>query len=230
MRTSSRRRLDFVQPKADCNNFRNGFLGLPKGPTTSPCSEYASSPHNLWGLNYFIRILYMAECCTEAIVLDKEDLGEIDSRVFLFTKALGKVVAKVKSARKITSKLSPHLEPLNLVSIRLVEKNGFQAADALMEKKFPRTDMGLSVLNLVNQLSGENQPDQQLWQVLINNLGSPAKNLKTEILSILGFDPEFASCRDCNAVKPSYFFMPDSEYVCQKCVNRIGFKGMVNIC
>ena len=45
----------------------------------------------------------MLEIATEAIVLDKEDLGEYDSRVFLYTKEFGKVGAKATSLRKITS-------------------------------------------------------------------------------------------------------------------------------
>ena len=65
----------------------------------------------------------MQEHFTEALVLDKEILGELDYRVFLYTQQLGKIAAKVRSGRRITSKLAPHLEPLNFIQARLIEKN-----------------------------------------------------------------------------------------------------------
>ena len=64
----------------------------------------------------------MLELVTEAIVLDKEDVGEQDSRVFLYTKDFGKIGAKATSLRKITSKLAAHLEPLNYATVRLVSR------------------------------------------------------------------------------------------------------------
>jgi len=77
----------------------------------------------------------LSEFFTEAIVLDREELGEFDSRIFLYTKILGKVAARAQSARKITSKLSAHIEPLNLVNARLVYGKNFQLVDALRFQK-----------------------------------------------------------------------------------------------
>ncbi|MEK7212689.1 MAG: recombination protein O N-terminal domain-containing protein, partial [Patescibacteria group bacterium] len=51
----------------------------------------------------------MQEYLSEAVVLDAVPNGDLDLRVHLFTKKFGKLTAKVKSARKITSKLAGHL-------------------------------------------------------------------------------------------------------------------------
>lgn len=130
----------------------------------------------------------MAEYFTEALVLDKQDLGELDARVFLFTEKLGKVRAKITSARKITSKLSSHLEPLNWIKVRLVErKNDFQVADALRIGKFPDTE--IAGLELIKELGAENQPEPHLWLLLKRHLDKPIPQnlLGKEILKISVF-------------------------------------------
>ena len=60
-----------------------------------------------------------------------EHFTEADSLITFYTKDFGKVVAKAKGAKRIVSKLSAHLEPLNFVLVRLIEGRGFQIADAL---------------------------------------------------------------------------------------------------
>ena len=74
----------------------------------------------------------MIEQVTEAVVLDKEFTYDAHVRVHLFTKECGKIVAKATSARKITSKLGPHLEPLLVSTVRYVQQRGLpQLIDAL---------------------------------------------------------------------------------------------------
>jgi len=77
----------------------------------------------------------MQEYVTEAVVLDTVPSAELDVRVSLFTKKFGKLVARAKSVKKITSKLAGHLEPGNIIKIRLVEKKGLQLVDALKERE-----------------------------------------------------------------------------------------------
>lgn len=160
-----------------------------------------------------------SEYFTEAIVLDKEPFGEIDSRVYLYTKLFGRIAAKVKSARKITSKLSAHLEPLNLVDLRLISGKDYQAVDAL--KKGRLADVGfLRVLNLVKQTMVENQPDEEVWQILKNQIVSPmpADFAGKLILKNLGFDSQYASCFNCQRANPNIFSFIDAQYLCSSCL------------
>ncbi|MDO8574288.1 MAG: recombination protein O N-terminal domain-containing protein, partial [bacterium] len=83
----------------------------------------------------------------EAIVLDREPSGETDNRFSIYAKGFGKIVARGKSTRKITSKLSGHLEPGNLVKVRLIEKNGLQVVDALKSGKLGIRSADLHFLN-----------------------------------------------------------------------------------
>lgn len=161
----------------------------------------------------FITIISMVEFITEAVVLDKADAGEQDARISLYTKDCGKLTAKTKSLRKITSKLAGHLQPLNLVMARLVEKNGVQLVDALtLERRLPDPKQ-LKSLFLIKELAAEGQPDPDIWEAFQNPqfFREPAGTL-----ALLGFDPAFAKCNYCQAA-PKVFYPADFYFYCEKC-------------
>ena len=181
----------------------------------------------------------MNDYLVDAIVLDKENVGEMDSLVYLYTKDLGKVIAKVKSSRKITSKLGGHLEPLNLVKVRLVEKKrlpaggqGFQVVDALAIKKFlvgrsaPAflTAKFLRVMKFVKETTFECQADFKLWLLIKKILSSPAADEKIiyrSLLKVMGFNPKFAECANCRK-KEVHVFLPEEQiFLCRKCGGKI---------
>jgi len=161
----------------------------------------------------------MNEYSTEAIVLDKEISGERDSRVWFYTKELGKVVARVVSARKITSKLAAHFEPLNIVNLRLVDKNFLLAVDGLIISKLENGTNDkvqiLRALQLIKETSPERQPDQELWDLIRHNT---AKAGPEEILRVQGFDPRLALCRDCGRPTPENFLYYSCDYLCHTCL------------
>ncbi len=160
----------------------------------------------------------MIEYFTSALVLDAEDVGELDKRVFLYTKELGKVVAKAKSARKITSKLAAYLEPFNFIKIRLIEKNGFQVVDALNFGKIEISPENFAFLQFIKEMTFELQPDKKLWFYLRRK-----KFSYRQVLKIFGFDPDFAGCRVCAKNPVAYFSKTDQIFFCRQCVAR-GFK------
>ncbi len=155
----------------------------------------------------------MKEHFTEALVLDKEIFGELDQRVFLYTQLLGKIAAKVRSGRRITSKLSPHLEPLNFVQVRLIEKNGFQIADALRISRLPVQVRNFKILKLIKASVFDGHPDLQLWSLLKKNIAS-----ELTVLKLLGFDYALAVCQICGNPKPEIFSFRDSDYFCKRCL------------
>ncbi len=182
----------------------------------------------------------MTEYLTEAIVLDKKESGDFDSLVSLYTKDLGKVVARAKSVRKITSKLAGHLEPLNFVRVRLIEKNGFQVVDALApkQKKEARSSIenfskSLALLQFIKEVSYELQPDPYFWREIRKILsgdfsaydrsseGREEKSIYRNLLKILGFNPKFADCHQCHSKPVNYFYKKDQLFFCGKCVSKI---------
>lgn len=163
----------------------------------------------------FVMELYFPE----AIVLNREDSNEVDSRFSIYAKGYGKFFAKAKSARKILSKLSGHLEPGSLVKIRLVGNGGLQVVDAL---KFGKVAVGAPDLHLLNRLLPEQDFDFGIWEMLV---GSPSASsgLKfswPKALKILGWDPEHAGCQLCGG-KPVFFVLKNQGFVCDRCVLKV---------
>lgn len=154
----------------------------------------------------------MREYATEALVLQREPSGEIDWRVTFFTRDFGKLTAKVKSGRRITSKLAPHLDPLNVVSLRLIEKGGFQVADALRMSRLPQEHFIL--LRLLADTAMEGGPDHALWTLIERNEVSPRRMLET-----LGLDPRSASCARCGVFEAAWFIISDISYRCAACAS-----------
>ena len=158
----------------------------------------------------------MKEFLTEALVLGVKDFAEFDKFISLYTKELGKVFAKARGARKITSKLMGHLQPLDFTRVRLVEKNGFQITDALTFKKMGRTLESLAMVKLVEEMTLELQPDHNLWNFLKKN----KKFSNKDLLSILGFDPAFADCGVCSARRPEFFSKTEQIFLCKYCASK----------
>lgn len=153
----------------------------------------------------------MREYVGEAVVLHKDLQGELDERVVFFAKEFGKQSAKIKSGRKITSKLSPHLEPGNLVRVRWIEKGNLQVVDAL---KSARLSFSPSFLKLLGDILAEHNHDEDVWNFL-----KKGNEDSRELLSILGWSPEGAICQLCSSA-PHLFGVESLGYYCEDC----GFK------
>jgi len=166
----------------------------------------------------------MTEYFTSALVLDTEDSGELDKSIYLYTKELGKVVAKAKSIRKITSKLAGHLQPLNFVRIRLVEKNGFQVTDALDLERIKPSQQALAVLQFIKEMTFELQPDKNLWFLIKKTFQDLKNNKKISyrpLLGVLGFAPDFSRCNVCASKFVAYFSKTEQVFLCRRCSSKV---------
>lgn len=165
----------------------------------------------------------MQEYVVDAIVLRKDTQGDADGRYSFFTERLGKVIAKAKSSRKITSKLAPHLEPGTIGKIRFFENHSTQIIDALKSEKSP---LGVADLSFLSQLLHEFQPEPELWDMLAGGGdGSGARNFSwPEALALLGWDPDEAVCVSCGKHHPEYFYVHRQEFFCRDCVRKLPLK------
>lgn len=77
---------------------------------------------------------------TEAFVLGGVPVGESSRFIFLFTKDLGLVGARVQNARSVSSKLRHSLNDLSLSKVSLVRgKNAWRLTNATFQKNFFKT-------------------------------------------------------------------------------------------
>jgi DNA repair protein RecO len=169
----------------------------------------------------------MREYLTEVLVLDKYTSNETDLTVDLFTKELGRVKAKITSGQKITSKLSPHLEPLTFSLVRLTEKNGFVIADALTQNYLNNFRVSpfffakaLKLLSSVKELIYPEQIDPKLWFWLKKTLAGK-EIFYSQFLKILGYDPKLAQCHKCRSRYIKSFLVRDQIFLCRYCSFKI---------
>ena len=73
----------------------------------------------------------MTEYFTKGLIMMRDEKGEFDEAVIVYTKDLGKISATVRSVRRIRSKLSAHLGIGTIANLRIIKKNSFQIVDAL---------------------------------------------------------------------------------------------------
>jgi len=182
----------------------------------------------------------MTEYFTEAIVLAKEENGEADATVHLYAEKLGRVIAKAKGLKRIKSKLSAYLEPLNFINIRLVGNGRLQVVDALPSERNNFQEIKtsaeklakfLTIANFINETAFEFQPDQQLWHTIVNIFKSNPKleDAYKLILRDLGFDPQFAACEICQKENPEFFNKNEHNFLCEKHFSPFRISGEILI-
>ena len=157
----------------------------------------------------------MEEYVSDAVVLAKESRNEQDGRYALFTERFGRVVAKARGSRRVTSKLAGHLEPGTVTRVRFIDKGSAQIVDAL---KSSRIDVAPCDLDLLDDLLPEMQADPELWADLTKKQFS-----WNGILRTLGWDPHRAVCLLCRR-SATWFFIPRQEFLCDACVSKMGEK------
>ncbi len=165
----------------------------------------------------------MKEYLTDAVVLDADDSGDLDKLVYLYTPILGKVKARARSLRKITSKLAGHLEPLSIAKIRLVEKNGFQVVDAILIRQFDKSPQAIELAQFIKEMTFEGVRDKKFWLLVkkaFDDSGSEKFSWKP-LLKTLGFAPDFAVCSVCGNKPVSHFSPKEQLFFCKNCASKI---------
>jgi DNA repair protein RecO (recombination protein O) len=150
------------------------------------------------------------------VVLRTYRLGEADRIVVLVTEGHGKVRAVAKGVRKTTSKWGGRLEPLSHVSLLLWQGRSDLAVvnQAEVVDHYPhlrddleRVASGLSMLEVVDQLTLEGNPNPGLYRMLVGALGAladertdPAMVAPSFFLKVLaheGTEPILHACAAC---------------------------------
>ena len=147
---------------------------------------------------------------TLGIILKKIDFGEADQLVTVYTEKRGKIIALVRGAKKISSKLNYQLQFFSIIDLMIADgKKNQHIAGALAFKSFSAIGKDLKkiilatfALELVEKMVGENQADKPIFNLLINYLVAvndknfTAKEWQlireafiVKLLSLLGFQP-----------------------------------------
>lgn len=176
---------------------------------------------------------------TKGFVLGRRDHKESDRVYTFFSKDIGKVDILARGARKITSKLSPHMESHSCVNVFLVDgRRGFTLAGADIETPLAMDHWKLAVYSASIQLISlgtrwsHEEPGlfQQLvyWLEFISNseeLSQARRELllgcfALRVVSHCGYRPELFHCLSCSTrVEPDSFMWSSAKggVVCKPC-------------
>jgi len=151
----------------------------------------------------------------EGVVLRTHRLGESDRIVAMVTKGHGKVRAVAKGVRKTKSRFGSRVEPLSHVSLLLYEGRELDIvsqAETLDHFRAIREDLdrmssAMALLEAVDQVSQEREPNARLYQMLVGALRSLAArdapllvpSFFWKLLSLEGAHPLLDQCASCGA-------------------------------
>ena len=150
----------------------------------------------------------------EGLTLKKSTLGEADLLITLFTREQGKVRAVAKGARRSTSKLVGHLEPLTQGRFSMSHgKNLDYINQAQVTESFAeiKGDLGaltkaLYVAELVDGFGAEANPNPALFTLAVDTLHAimqhpesewPLRFFEIHLLAVSGLMPELYQCVEC---------------------------------
>lgn len=150
----------------------------------------------------------------EAVILGYTPLGEADLLVTMFTKDQGKVRAVGKGARRSTSKLVGHLEPLTVVKMSMAQGRSMdiisqaEVVGSFSELKEDLTAIakGQYLAEMVDGFGAEDSPNPSLYQLLIDTLRAveanpasdmPLRYFEFHLLEVSGLMPELYHCVEC---------------------------------
>lgn len=145
----------------------------------------------------------MAQFKTEGIILKRNDFGEADRILTVFSKRFGKVSVLARGIRKITSRRAGNVELLNRVMMFLHQgKNFFILTEAQSINTFENLKNNLTLftysyhlIELTAKLTAENQENPVLYDDLVSVLEKLCQNprqifvraYEAKILSLMGF-------------------------------------------
>jgi len=149
----------------------------------------------------------------EAVVVRTYKLGEADRIIVLFTRDRGKVRAVAKGVRKTSSRFGARLEPMSHVALQLYEGRELDTitqAESIEHFRELRDDLeritrAASMLEAVDQMSEEREPNSKLFTMLLGALRTLAAQNHPlvapaffwKLLALEGFRPMVDACVVC---------------------------------
>jgi len=154
---------------------------------------------------------------TEAIVIKSMKYRDSSKIVTFYTRRFGKLKGVAKGSRQANNKFGAALEPMSYVSLVLYKKEHqdltlVSQCDTIrsfstIQLDMERLSVGLSVLELVDQLAHEQEENEALFGLIVRTLEAleraprHAETLfrafQIKIASLFGFAPSLEVCREC---------------------------------
>ncbi len=173
----------------------------------------------------------------EAIVIAHTEYAEADRFVRMFTLENGKLNTLARGVRKIQSRKAAHLEPFTHSALVLARGQTFwiitqaETIDSFtaIHDDLKKTADALYILELVDKVSLENQPEPGVFRLLLETLKridacvdtfNALRYFEMRFLDAAGFRPELIHCVACKKeIQPEdqYFSPLQGGILCPQC-------------
>ncbi len=154
---------------------------------------------------------------TEGIIIKRRNFREADRILTVYTKNSGKIQIRASGVRRITSRRSPHIEPLNLSVLNLYQGRAIpiltevETIEEFSEIKCDLNKVGFAyhICELIDGLCAENQENRTVFFLLKETLErlstdedilSIVHEFEIELLTTLGFYTPTEAAKDINTV------------------------------
>jgi DNA repair protein RecO (recombination protein O) len=154
---------------------------------------------------------------TDAVVLKSMKYRDSSKIVTFYSRRFGKIKGIAKGARQMKSKFGAALEPLSAVSLILYKKDQrelqlISQCDLLktyktIHSELDRLAVGLSIIELLNQLTHDEEGNDALYTLLVQSLDELERAQKhfmnfflafeLRCVSVMGFMPSLDACKGC---------------------------------
>jgi DNA repair protein RecO (recombination protein O) len=175
---------------------------------------------------------------SEAIVLRRQDFGEADRLLTLFTPGLGKIRVIAKGARKPQSRKAGHVESFMRTKMLFARGRNLDLVTQaeLIEPYRPlredlvRVTYASHAVELLDRFTAENDAHPELYPLLAEALGwlSESRDLllttryyELRLLSLTGFQPQLFQCVSCGRVvepQDQFFSTELGGVLCPDCL------------
>jgi len=166
---------------------------------------------------------------TEAVVIRRQDIGEADRLLTLYTPGFGKLRAIAKGARRPTSRKAGHLE-LFIHSTLLIARGRsldiITQAESLhafrpLREDLTRITYAHYIVELLDRFTAEGQENAAAFHLLVETLGRlcetrdlplMARDYELRLLTLEGYQPQLFTCVECGEViRPVFNYFDPSR-------------------
>jgi DNA repair protein RecO (recombination protein O) len=174
---------------------------------------------------------------TEAVVLRRQNLGEADRLLTVYTPDLGKLRVVAKGVRRPRSRKAGHLEPFTRVQLLLArgrELDIITQAEATEMYSGLRNDLlrlgqAAYIIELLDRFTVDREENRGLYRLLVNTLerldagaqsDAVLRFYELRLLELVGYRPELFRCVSCGAEilpQDQFFSAAEGGALCPTC-------------
>lgn len=188
----------------------------------------------------FIKFNMSLRYRTRGVIIGKNNQGEFNRMLILYTEDFGKLKLFGKSIRKESSKLRFGIEPFSLIEVEFIEGRTRKTLTdvkiinsySTINKNIEKIALGNKIMENLNDLIKGEEKDLKIWNLVektFNRINDSNKGFIIyqyffwTLISILGYKPELYYCSQCRRdinSKNLTLSPEDGGLICEFCFSK----------